>query len=144
MYNRVIPVSLKGIPVSFEGLVGARIGDFEITNLEIYAWYGGEKVTEVPAGASFEINAEYNIENFNPGLLLAALWTTTMTVWDVTHSRVSNPLPAYRSFGAHSGGGLLAALDSVNCIMPDEPTTYRVKIHANQAAYAGAPPTSEW
>lgn len=125
-------------------IIAAKIGDFEITNLEVYAWYGGEKVTKVPGGASFEIHAEYNIENFNPGLLFAALWTTTFTVWDVTHGAPSNPPPAYRSFGAHSGGGLLTAHDAVNCIMPDEPTTYRMKIFANQAAYAGAPPTTEW
>ncbi len=125
-------------------VIAAKIGDFEITNLEVYAWYGGEKVTKVPGGASFEIHAEYNIENFNPGGGLAAMWTTTLTVWDVTHGAPSNPLPAYDSFGSHSGGGLLTAHDAVNCFMPDEPTSYRVKLFANQAAWAGAPPTTEW
>ncbi|MBA7705421.1 hypothetical protein ES703_114250 [subsurface metagenome] len=125
-------------------IIAARIGDFEVTNLEVYAWYGGEKVTKVPGGASFEIHAEYNIENFNPGLLLAALWTTTFTVWDVTHNKIPEGSVGYDSFGAHSGGGLLTAHDAVNCIMPNEPTSYRVKLFANQAAYAGAPPTTEW
>lgn len=127
-------------PVGLEVVIGARIGDFEITNLVIYAWYGGQMVTEVPAGASFEIHAEYNIENLNPGWGLAALWTTAMTVWDVTHA---SPV-GYDSFGGHSGGGLLTAHDAVNVVMPSEPTTFRVKISANQAAWAGAPPTSEW
>jgi len=53
-------------------ILKAVVGDFEITNREVYAWYGGKKVTKVPGGASFEIHAEYNIENFNPGGGLAA------------------------------------------------------------------------
>lgn len=133
-------VSVKGIPLSFEGPVGVRIGDFEITNIVMYAVYGGEVVTEVPAGAGFEIHAEYNVENFNPGWGLAALWTTAMTVKDVTH----NISVGYDSFGAHSGAGLLTAHDAVNVVMPSEATAFRVKIHANQAAYAGAPADSEW
>ena len=130
----------EAIPVSLEAPVGVRIGDFEITNLRVYALYGAEEVTEVPEGAGFEIHAEYNIENFNPGLLLAAWWTTAMTVYDVTHT---SPV-GYDSFGEHSGGGLLTAHDAVNVVMPGEPTTFRVKISANQKAHAGAPPTAEW
>lgn len=135
-------MTLQGI--ALEAPVGVRIGDFEITNIDVYAVYGGKRVTEVPAGASFEIHADYNIENFNPGALFAALWTTCMTVWDVTHNRSSDPPPAYDSFGMHTGGGLKSAADAVNCYMPDEPTTYRVKFFANQQANAGAPPKTEW
>jgi len=133
-------MAMRGVPLSFEAPVDVRIGDFEITNLRVYAVYGAKEVTEVPPGGEFEIHAEYNIENLNPGTGLAAAWTTTMTVWDVTHARAIGA----DSFGMHSGAGLLTAHDAVNVEMPSEPTTFRVKIFANQKANAGAPPTAEW
>ncbi|MBA7499311.1 hypothetical protein ES704_02051 [subsurface metagenome] len=126
-------------PVTFERVVAARVGDFDVTGLRVYAVHNNIEVTEVPAGASFEVHAEYTIRNYNPGL---TWWTTCMSVYDVTHNR---PV-GHDSFGAHIGGGPLSAHDAANIVggMPDEPTTFRVRIHANQKSHFGCPPESEW
>lgn len=124
-------------PVRLEAVVAARIDDFDITNLRVYAIHENVEVTSIPAGASFEIHAEYRITNYRAGL---TYWTTCMSVFDVTHN---SPIGG-DSFGMHLGGGPLSAHDAVNVIMPDEPTTFRVKIHANQIAFGGCPPESEW
>lgn len=128
------------IPIRIEAPVSVMVGDFEITDIDVHAQYGGRIVTEVPAGASFEIHLKYNIRNFSPGTLAAAYWSTCMTVWDVTRNRAVG----YDAFGLHYGGGVLSAEDAVNVVMPATATTFRVKIFANQAANAGAPPESEW
>lgn len=124
-------------PITFEVAVEQRVGDFEITNLSVYAVSNGDVVTEVPAGKSFEIHAEYSIRNYNPGW---TNWTTCMTVYDVTHAQ---PVGS-DEYGNHFGGGPLSAHDAVNAVMPSEPTTFRVKISANQEAFAGCPPSAEW
>lgn len=128
------------IPITIEARI-AIDGDFQISDLDVFAVHGGEeRVTDVPAGASFEIHAHYNLKNFNPGI---TYWTTCMTVWNATENKVSYPPPGYDTFGYHRGGEINGR-DSVNCIMPDAPTHYIVTIFASQYANAGAPPESEW
>lgn len=127
------------LPISFEYEANAVVGDFEITNLVVYAQYQGNKVTEVPAGANFEIHADYNVKNNNPSTLFP-LWTTCMTVYNVTAGETVGS----DTYGEHVGGGTKDAHDAINTTMPDVATTYRVKIFANQKQGAGAPPTSQW
>jgi len=124
--------------ISLQSGIGGTIGDFYIDNVEVYAWYQNRKVTEVPAGQSFEIHAEYDIANLNAGL---TLWSTCMTIYNVTKGEsVGSDL--YRN---HSGKGLLTAHDAVNVRMPDEATTFRVKLFANQGSLGvDPPPEREW
>jgi len=129
----------KGVPVSFVYETEVTVGDFSVTNLDVYAQYGANRVTKVPAGANFEIHADYNVKNANPSTL-TPLWSTSMTVWNVT----DNKAVGSDNYGNHSGGGVKDAHDAINAVMPAKATTYRVKIHCNQAANAGAPPQSAW
>jgi len=126
-------------PVSFVYETGQRVGDFEISGLIVYAQYGGNKVTKVPAGAVFEIHADYYVRNYNPSILYP-IWSTSMTVWNVT----DNKAVGSDNYGAHTGGGLKDAHDAINAVMPSKATTFRIKIHCNQATNAGAPPQSAW
>lgn len=127
------------VPVAFQYQVDAVVGDFEITNLDVWAQYLDARVTEVPAGASFEIHADYLIRNLNPTLLFP-LWTTCMTVYNVTAGKKER----YDTHGEHTGGGTKDAHDAINATGPSVATTYRVKIFANQKQGAGAPPDSQW
>ncbi len=128
------------IPLTIEAQVDAIVGDFEITNIDIFALSDSVRVTAVPAGKGFEIHAKYKIQNLNPGVLLTGYWSTCMTVWDVTRSKAVG----YDAFGTHYGGSILTAEDAVNVVMPASATTFRVKIFAEQLANAGAPPQSSW
>lgn len=138
MYNRE-EKEREGLmrDVAFQVEIGAVVGDFEITNVDVYAVYGGSRVTQVPAGGNFEIHANYNIKNNAAGL---TWWSTSMTVYNVT---AGVPV-ASDNFGQHSGGTVRSAADAINAVMPSVNTTFRVKIWANQAANAGAPPQSDW
>jgi hypothetical protein len=127
------------VPVAFEFVTDTVVGDFEITNLDVYAQYQGDRVDEVPEGAGFEIHADYLIKNNNPTTLFP-LWTTCMTVYNVTEGKREG----YDTFGEHTGGGTKDAHDAINATGPSQATTYRVKIFANQKQGAGAPPNSQW
>jgi len=140
-------VQIAEYEMSLRGLrklwVAQTVGDFTITNLVVYAVYGGSQVTQVPPGASFEVHADYNIRNATAGTL--DYWTTCMTVWDVTKSRPETSAgPGYDTYGQHRGSGTLSASDAINAYGPTASTNYRIRIFANQAANAGAPPTSQW
>ncbi|MBU0778166.1 hypothetical protein KKF82_07900 [Patescibacteria group bacterium] len=130
----------RAYPIKFERVVAARVDDFEVTGLRIYAVVDGDEVTEVPGGANFEIQARYEIRNYAAGI---TWWTSCMTAYDVTHDRPVEP-KGYDATGTHLGGGPDAQVDAINATMPDGPTTFRVKIHANQKANAGAPPEEDW
>jgi hypothetical protein len=128
------------IPLAIEARVETIVGDFEITDVDIFALYGSSRVTAVPAGSRFEIHAKYKIQNGSPGALLGGYWTTCMTVWDVTRGKAVG----YDIWGSHYGGGVLTAEDAVNVVMPASATTFRVKIFANQLWDAPVPPESTW
>lgn len=117
--------------------VAQTVGAFTITDLTVYAQYGGSQVTQVPPGASFEIHANYKISNSAAGL---TYWSTSMTVYNVTDSVAVGS----DNFGQHYGTGVKTASDAINSTGPSKTTTYRIRIFANQAANAGAPPTSQW
>ena len=133
------------VPVSFKYETDVTVGDFSVTNLVVYAQYKGAKVTKVPAGAPFEIHATYNVQNANPSTL-TPIWSTSMTVWNVTDNKIAGQTldTSSDNYGYHSGGGVKSASDAINAVMPAKATTFRVKIHCNQATNAGAPPTSAW
>ena len=131
-------VRAKFIPLRIVSDIRAEIGGFIIKDPTMYAWYRGEAVTEVPAGASFEIHCEYTIQNTQAGF--SVLWSTCMTVYDVTHSK---PIGS-DIFNMHSGGGVKSAHDAVNVKMPDEPTTFRVKIFGYNEQISTPPPVTEW
>ena len=126
-------------PVNFKFEVNVIVGDFEVINLDVWAQYKGDRVTKVPAGADFEIHADYQIENHDPSTF-TPIWSTSMTVYDETGGEAVDS----DNYGAHYGGGLKNAHDAINAVMPDRPTTYRVKIICNQATNAGTPPLSLW
>lgn len=134
-------VPLAEYELSPEGLrqlwVGQTVGDFTLSGLTVYAQYGGAKVTQVPVGASFEIHADYQIQNVAAGL---TFWTTCMTVWNVT----DNVAVEADTAGQHLGSNLRSEADAINATGPSKATTYRIRIWANQAANAGAPDKSQW
>lgn len=135
----------KGVPVSFVYETDVTVGDFSVTNLVVYAQYGGVKVTKVPAGANFEIHANYTVQNANPSTL-TPIWSTSMTVWNETDNKIAGLTldTSSDNYGYHTGGGAKSASDAINAVMPAKATIFRVKIHCNQATNAGAPPTSAW
>lgn len=119
----------------------SQAGGFETRNIKLYALYGGVPVTEIPVGQSFEVHLEYEIINPNGG---ATWWSTSFTVWDVTHNKVPQGSVGYDNFGQHLGTSWKVAHDAINAVMEANNTSYRVKLWANQIANAGNPPTSEW
>ncbi len=124
--------------ISIISSINIIVGDFEITDVDIYAQLGNQRVTEIPIGEQFEIHADYFITNKKSGL--AFTWSTSMTVWDL---RGEKPIGS-DNFGLHPGGGRKDAHDAINLIMEHEMALYRVKIWANQAQGAGAPPENSW
>ena len=127
----------EGIPVSFKYETDVTVGDFSVTSLDVYAWYSGGRVTKVPAGATFKLHADYYVANSNAGI---TAWSTAMSIWNVT----DNIKESCDTHGAHTGGGSRWQQDAKNVVMPDKATTYRIKIHCNQKALAGEPPTDKW
>lgn len=113
------------------------VGDFEITGVDVYAQYGGQRVTSVPPGASFEIHVDYMIKNSRAGL---TGWSTAMTVY--SNSQLENV--GVDMFGDHYGSGLNDAHDAINAVKPDGTTYYLVQIFASQLLGAGTPPDYMW
>jgi len=125
--------------VRFTFETNVTVGDFEVTNLDVWAQYKSERVTKVPAGANFEIHADYVVENHNPSIL-TPIWSSSMTVYDETGGiQVGSD-----NYGYHTGGGAKTAHDAINAVMPNRNTTYRVKIMCNQKTNAGTPPSNLW
>jgi len=110
------------------------VGDFEITNVDVYAQYGGQRVTSVPVGGSFEIHADYMIKNLNPSFW-SQFWSTAMTVYEPVSGLIDADL-----FGDHYGGAWEDAHDAVNVVMTPESVNFFVQIFANQQHGAGRPP----
>lgn len=132
--------------ISIEAAIGQVVGDFEIANVNVYAVYGAERVVDIPIGASFEIHAEYWIINYAT-TLLDPLYSTSMTVWDLRAEKAGAGVSPYSdNFGDHIGYPVawLNAHDALNAIMEHEQAMYRVKIWANHAHGAGAPPEERW
>ena len=129
----------KEHPVRFIFETDVQVGDFEVTGLDVYAQYQADRVTKVPAGANFEIHANYTIENHNPSTL-TPIWSTSMTVYDET----GNEPVGSDNYGYHTGGGAKSGRDAINLVMPDRPTTFRVRIICNQKTNAGTPALSLW
>lgn len=125
--------------VTLKYVADVQVGDFEVTGMDLYAQYGADRVIKVPAGANFEIHANYTIENHNPSTF-TPIWSSSMTVYDETGGE---PVDC-DNFGYHYGGGAKSGRDAINLVMPDRPTTFRVKIICNQATNAGTPPANLW
>lgn len=133
LWERVAVANMGRTRASIIPLV---VGDFEITNLVVFAEYKGKRVTQVPLGANFEIHAEYNIVNYMAGF---TWWTTCMTVFNVT-----DKLPVDADTYGIRLGAKASGKDAINLVMPARTTMFRVIIWANQEAFAGAPPESQW
>lgn len=127
------------VSVRFTSKIAGRIGDFEITNVDIYAEQDGKRVTanEVVADRKFDIVAEYDIKNHKTGI--AFMWSTCMTVFNETEGvATGSDLYTERGIGWEHGKDRVATKVLVS-------TMFRVKLWAHQEALApGKPPQSEW
>ena len=125
-------------PITLEAGIAAAVGDFDIIFNDKWIQYLGGRVTEVPAGKSYEIHILYDIRNRAAGLTFWSISTTCKNITD-------NVSIGYKNRGDCQFSGWKTTIeDAVNATMPSHAITVRIKIFANQVAMAGTPPTNLW
>jgi hypothetical protein len=97
--------------------------------------YQGDAVEVDPATAQ-TLNCDSRILNAEPGFSL--LWSICTTIYDVTHNR------AVGSKVDNADGGLGQANPTISVGKITTPTQFRVRVWANQAFQAAAPPAADW
>ncbi len=122
------------------GAVGA-VGVITGKIVDAYVRYGGQKVTQVPEGAKFEVVVVYDYEN--PGFVLrpGEAWIMAFTVMSTDGSVYG---AEYANMIRASGSGVVQPIDLWKP-MPDHTIYLRVKLWGNQSLLQGqTPPQSDW
>ena len=134
------------IPITFDSSgISGRVGDFEARNVDIWAEIGSTRVTKVNPGEAFEIHADFELKNYEPGSW--TFWSGCLTVWDKAQTQpVGNW--NYGEFKANTTWQKPwwpANRPGVNVNSGIQvPTEFKIIIICNQKAWAGNPPESEW
>lgn len=145
--TRPSPGLSRRVELSISSPVGDRVGNFEFTNVVIYAEQDGEKILldtggvrwtgRVEADKKFDIVCEYDILNYASRGMLDFPWTTCLTVYNETKRMPVGSDRHQRVTSEEHGQDRVAFKINQN-------SSLRATLWAHQQLKTTPPPESSW